>query len=99
MAATKYKHSAYWYAYHYSWTYSEAKTLTGQYINMHAYHPHMKRRPGGKFSSENLLKWRNTPKVFDSRTNPLLLAPSPRPMSESSNATRTTASNSTRTEK
>ena len=73
MAATKYKHSAYWYAYHYGWTYSEAKTLVGQYIDMHTYRPRMKRRPDGEFSAEDWLKWRNTPKVFDSKTNPLLL--------------------------
>ena len=44
MAAKTYGHSAYWYAYHKGWTYSEAKTLAGQYLDMHSYRP----RNGGK---------------------------------------------------
>ena len=72
MAATKYKHSAYWYAYHYGWTYSEAKTLAGQYLDRHSYRPRMKRRPDCEFHPEDWLKWRDTPKTLDSKYNPLI---------------------------
>ena len=34
-----YTHSAYWYAYHNGWTYSEAKTLAARYWDMHTYRP------------------------------------------------------------
>ena len=72
MAKTEYKHSAYWYAYHYGWTYSEAKTLAGQYLDFHTYRPRMKRRPDGEFHEKDWLEWRNTPKVLDSKYNPLI---------------------------
>ena len=37
MAETRYKHSAYWYAYHCGWTYSEAETCTGRYLDFHSF--------------------------------------------------------------
>ena len=72
MAETRYKHSAYWYAYHYGWTHSEAKTLAGQYLDFHTYRPRMKRRPDGEFRIEDWLEWRESPKVLDSKYNPLI---------------------------
>ena len=73
MAKKTYGHSAYWYAYHYGWTYSEAKTYTGQYLDMHMYRPRMRKRPDGEFSEKDWLKWRESGKVLDSTFNPLLL--------------------------
>lgn len=43
----KYEHSAYYYAYHYGWTYSEARTYAGKYLDMHTYRPRKKFRRGG----------------------------------------------------
>ena len=43
----KYEHSAYWYAYHKGWTYSEASTYAGRYFDQHSYRPRMKKRSGG----------------------------------------------------
>ena len=59
MAREKYRHSAYWYAYHYGWTYSEANTYTGEYIDLHSFRPRTKRR--------------DAPKQFDSGFNPFML--------------------------
>ena len=39
MAKKTYTHSAYWYAYHCGWTYSEARTYAGKYLDMHTYRP------------------------------------------------------------
>lgn len=39
MSKRTYNHSAYWYAKNYGWTYSEAGTYTGRYLDMHSYHP------------------------------------------------------------
>ena len=72
MALTKYKHSAYWYAYHCGWTHSEAKTLAGQYADLHSYRPRMKRRRDGESGIDEWLKRRETPTVLDSKYNPLL---------------------------
>ena len=73
MAEKTYGHSAYWYAYHYGWTYSEAKTLTGKYLDMHSYRPRMRERPDGVFHGRDWFKWREADKELDSTFNPLLL--------------------------
>ena len=65
MAAKTYGHSAYWYAYHKGWTYSEAKTLAGQYLDMHSYRP----RNGGRGL---LALCGGDAKLLDSSFNPLL---------------------------
>jgi hypothetical protein len=71
--ANKYKHSAYYYAYHYGWTYSEARTFAGQYLDMHTYRPRFRLRPGDEWSYKKWEKWRNSPKEFDSTFCPLAL--------------------------
>jgi len=73
MARERYRHSAYWYAYHYGWTYSEAGSYTGRYLDLHTYRPRMKERPGGEWHSKDWFAWRNAPKEIDSTFNPLLL--------------------------
>lgn len=73
MAQRTYEHSAYWYAYHNGWTYSEAKTHTGKYLDMHSYRPRMRERPDGVFRGRDWFKWREADKEFDSTFNPLLL--------------------------
>ena len=65
MAAKTYGHSAYWYAYHKGWTYSEAKTLAGQYLDMHSYRP---RNVGRGL----LALCGGDAKLLDSSFNPLL---------------------------
>ena len=65
MAAKTYGHSAYWYAYHKGWTYSEAKTLAGQYLDMHSYRP----RNGGRGL---LALCGGDAKLLDSNFNPIL---------------------------
>jgi len=47
MGKRTYRHSAYWYAYHCGWTYSEASTYTGKYLDMHTYRPRIRKRMGG----------------------------------------------------
>lgn len=39
MTKKAYSHSAYWYAYHNGWTYSEAGSYTGRYLDLHSYRP------------------------------------------------------------
>ena len=73
MTRTAYRHSAYWYAYHYGWTYSEAQSWTGQYLDIHTYRPRMRERPDGAFRSKDWFKWRNSAPCFDSTFNPLML--------------------------
>ena len=73
MAQKAYKHSAYWYAYHNGWTYSEAKTYTGRYLDIHTYRPRMRERPDGEFNGKDWFKWREADTKFDSTFNPLLL--------------------------
>ena len=70
----EYEHSAYWYAYHKGWTYSEAETYAGKYLDQHTYRPRMKTRPDGEWHTEDWFKWRNSSKEFDSTFNPYLLA-------------------------
>ena len=65
MATKTYGHSAYWYAYHKGWTYSEAKTLAGQYLDIHSYRP----RNGGRGL---LALCGGDAKLLDSSFNPLL---------------------------
>ena len=73
MAKRSYRHSAYWYAYHNGWTYSEAKTYAGQYLDQHTYRPRMRERPDGEFRSQDWFKWHAAYKEFDSTFNPLIL--------------------------
>ena len=72
MAREPYRHSAYWYAYHYGWTYSESTTYTGWYLDLHTYRPRPSARPRGEWTEKDWRKWRNTSKVPDSNFNPLL---------------------------
>ena len=70
MTRKTYEHSAYWYAYHYGWTYSEAKTYTGKYLDIHTYRPRMRipisiamqtpRRRGLKVESRYVLAFRRS---------------------------------------
>ena len=73
MTQRTYEHSAYWYAYHYGWTYSEAKTYTGKYLDIHSYRPRMRERPDGEFRGRDWFRWREADKELDSTFNPLLL--------------------------
>ena len=73
MPCRKYRHSAYWYAYHHGWTYSEARTLTGEYLDHHTYRPRMRTRPDGEWDSKEWFKWYNSSKQVDSTFNPLVL--------------------------
>ena len=74
MHRKKYEHSAYYYAYRYGWTYSEARTLAGKYLDQHTYRPRMRQRPDEEWSSKEWFKWRNASKEIDSTFNPILLA-------------------------
>ena len=73
MTKKTYTHSAYWYAYHCGWTYSEAKTYAGKYLDMHTYRQRIRERPDGRRDGRDWFKWRNAEKRFDSTFNPLLL--------------------------
>ena len=70
--SAKYRHSAYYYAYNYGWTYSESKTYTGTYLDRHTY------RPRSSSSLSRILRGKQdfdlSEKEFDSTFNPLLLA-------------------------
>ena len=68
-----YSHSAYWYAVNYGWTYSEATSLTGQYLDFHTYRPRMRERADGEWNSGDWFKWRDSELEFDSKFNPLIL--------------------------
>ena len=52
MAKKTYTHSTYWYAYHCGWTYSEARTYAGKYLDMHTYRPRIRERTGGIWNRE-----------------------------------------------
>ena len=73
MARKPYEHSAYWYAYHYGWTYSEAKTYAGKYLDIHTYRPRMKEVREGESYGKAWFAWRNQDYEFDSTFNPLIL--------------------------
>ena len=73
MPRKTYEHSAYYYAYHNGWTYSEARTYAGRYLDMHTYRPRMRRRPDGEWDTKDWFKWRNSSKKFDSTFDPMLL--------------------------
>ena len=73
MARKPYEHSAYWYAYHYGWTYSEAKTYAGKYLDIHTYRPRMREVHEGESYGKAWFAWRNQDYRFDSSFNPLLL--------------------------
>ena len=70
--STKYRHSAYYYAYNYGWTYSESKTYTGAYLDRHTY------RPRNASNLSRILRGKKdfdlSEKEFDTTFNPLLLA-------------------------
>ena len=68
-----YRHSAYWYAYRYGWTYSEAGTYTGKYLDLHTFRPRMKERPDGEWRGRDWFKWRNSDRMLDSGFNPFML--------------------------
>jgi hypothetical protein len=70
----QYEHSAYYYAYHHGWTYSEARTYAGCYLDRHTYRPRLRAGPEGEWSSKEWYKWKNAPQEFDSTFNPLMLA-------------------------
>ncbi|MBR4938414.1 MAG: hypothetical protein IKZ22_06025, partial [Kiritimatiellae bacterium] len=74
MHRKKYEHSAYYYAYRYGWTYSEARTLAGKYLDQHTYRPRMRQRPDEEWSSKEWFKWQNASKEIDSTFNPILFA-------------------------
>ena len=74
MHRKKYEHSAYYYAYRYGWTYSEARTLAGKYLDQHTYRPRMRQRPDEEWSSKEWFKWRNASKEIDPTFNPFLFA-------------------------
>ena len=74
MPRNKYEHSAYYYAYRYGWTHSEARTLAGKYIDQHTYRPRMRQRLDGEWSSKEWFKWQNSSKEIDSTFNPLIAA-------------------------
>ena len=71
--AKKYQHSAYYYAYHYGWTHSDACTFAGKYLDMHTYRPRFRLRPGEEWSYKKWEKWSNSSKELDSTFNPLIL--------------------------
>lgn len=73
MARKPYEHSTYWYAYHCGWTYSEAKTYAGKYLDMHTYRPRMREVRDGESYGKAWFAWRNQDYRFDSSFNPLLL--------------------------
>ena len=88
MAGSRYRHSAYWYAYHNGWTHSEAESYAGRYLDMHTYRPWAREMPygvlhacrpwarempDGEFSGREWLRWRNAGRELDSSFNPLLL--------------------------
>ena len=74
MHRKKYEHSAYYYAYRYGWTYSEARTLAGKYLDQHTYRPRMRQRPDEEWSNKEWFKWRNASKDPDYTFNPILFA-------------------------
>ena len=74
MTRKKYEHSAYYYAYRYGWTYSEARTYAGKYLDQHTYRPRMRLRPDEEWSSKEWFNWRNASKEIDSTFNPILFA-------------------------
>ena len=73
MPRKTYEHSAYYYAYHNGWTYSEARTYAGQYLDMHTYRPRMRKRPDGEWNTKDWFKWRNSSKKLDSNFEPMIL--------------------------
>ena len=74
MHRKKYEHSAYYYAYRYGWTYSEARTLAGRYMDRHTYRPRMRQRPDGEWSGKEWFRWQNSSKEIDSTFNPFIAA-------------------------
>ena len=70
---TAYRHSAYWHAYHYGRTFSEAGTYTGRYLDLRTYRPNAEESANGEWSGKDWINWRNGPVILDSRFNPLML--------------------------
>jgi hypothetical protein len=73
MTRKTYNHSAYWYAYHNGWTYSEAQTYVGRYLDLHTYRARTRERLKGEWSEKDWFKRQNAPIELDSTFNPLLL--------------------------
>lgn len=65
MSRRAYTHSAYWYAYHYGYTHSDATTYAGQYLDMHTY------IPGGKGNGVACVLQEG--KCYDSTFDPVML--------------------------
>ena len=72
MPRRKYEHSAYYFAYRYGWTYSEARTFTGEYLDRHTYRPRMRKSLEGEWCSKDWFRWLNASKEVDSTFNPSL---------------------------
>lgn len=73
MRRKTYEHSAYYYAYHYGRTKSEARTYAAKYLDQHTYRPRLRKRPGDEWTDKDWFRWRKQEKEFDSSFNPLLL--------------------------
>ena len=73
MTRKPYEHSAYWYACHNGWTYSEAESYAGKYLDIHTYRPRMREVREGEPYGKAWLAWRSRGSRPDSTFNPLLL--------------------------
>ena len=71
MPRKKYQHSAYYYAYRYGWTHSEAQTYVEEYLDFHTYRPRMRKGSDGEWSSKEWFKRRNSAKTCDYNFKPL----------------------------
>ena len=71
MTRKKYQHSAYYYAYRYGWTHSEAQTYAEAYLDFHTYRPRMRKGSDGEWSSKEWFKRRNSAKTCDYNFKPL----------------------------
>ena len=84
----KYRHSAYWYAYHNGWTHSEASTNAWKFIDVHSFRPRIenfrsgwrdwrgpwsRKRDASEWDGRMWMKWRNSPRQLDSDFNPFAL--------------------------
>jgi hypothetical protein len=82
--AKSYHHSAYWYAFHYGASYSEERTYSGRYLDMHTYRPRATSRRANAWTMANLDEVafsrtgkhprRPSAKELDSTFNPFIFA-------------------------
>ena len=72
MARKPYEHSAYWYAYHYGWTYSEAETCTGRYLDFHSFYPREGIRESGERHAKGHFARHDFAPLLDATFNPLI---------------------------